>query len=190
MARASEREQEVEKVRVTLVIQVRLEVEAQQEEKTDHITDHTANPSIKIHALLQNQIIKVNHAGNQQTSPIVDVMKDPLVGHQTVPLADQKEAQVAHMKAGHFVIVRRDHQKDPETVHSGDQKDQQEIPVKDPIVVVRKDLQKVQEIVHTTDQKEVQVAHATAGHFVIVRKDQQKAREIDHSRDQKEHPER
>ena len=116
MARASEREQEVAKVRVTQVIQVRLEVEAQQEEKTDHITDHTANPSIKIHALLQNQIIKVNHMGNQQTGPIVDVMKDPLVDHQIVPLANQKEAQVAHVTAGHIEIVRKDQQKDRETV--------------------------------------------------------------------------
>ena len=154
MARALEREQEVGKVRVTQVIQDRLEGEAQQEEKTDHLTDHTANPSIKIHALLQNQIIKVNHAGNQQTGPIVDVMKDPLVGHQIVPLADQKEARVAHMKAGHFVIVRRDHQKDPETVQSGDQKNHPENPTKGPIVVVQKDHPKVQEIVHSRDQKE------------------------------------
>ena len=188
MARASEREQEVEKVRVTQVIQVRLEEEAHQEEKTVHITDHTANPSIKILALIQNQITRVNPAGNLQTDPIVDVMTEPQVVHQIVRLADRKEVLVARVTADHFVNVRRDLQKDQGTVHSGDQKDHQENPVTDLIAVIQKDHQKVLVTVLSEDQKDHQET-LMRGHIVVVQRDQLKDQVIVHTERQKDHQE-
>ena len=89
MARASEREQEVGGVMAMQVIQDRLEGEAQEEERTDLLTDHTANHMKKIQNLFQNPIIQVNLIAVQGTSLIAEEMKDLQEVHQIALLAGQ-----------------------------------------------------------------------------------------------------
>jgi len=181
MARASEREQKVGKVMAIQVIQDRLEGEAHQEEKTDLLTDHMGSHMIKMQDLILNLIIPENLIAVQQTDLIADVMKDLPVVHQIVLLVGRRD----HQETDPIVDVMKDLHQNQVIVLTKEQKEVQEIQLKDHIVVVQRDHHQNQVIVLTKEQNVVQEIQPK-DHIAVIQRDLLQNQEIVHTKEQKE----
>jgi hypothetical protein len=130
--------------------------------------------------------LEVQAPEEEKTVPTTDHTANPLKkGH--APLLNQiiLVKQTVNQETDHIVDEMKDHQVVHQIVRLADQKEVQEIPMKDPIAVVQRDPHQNQEIVHSGDQRDLQEIQ-TKDLIAVVQRDHHQNQEIAHSGDQRD----